>query len=171
MPEPIYIDQGATFDESGAYRYRLWRVWDARLPRVAFVMLNPSVADATQLDPTLRRCLGFARRWGCGSFEIGNLYALRSTDPAGLRAVVDPVGRANDEHLARIAAAATFGIIVGWGNHAERTRADRVLEILRLNAHQHVFRLGNLTAEGHPRHPLYLRGDLVPTLHAERRAA
>jgi hypothetical protein len=169
MPEPTYIDQGATFAGEGAcYRHRLWRVWDAALPRVAFVMLNPSTADDRVLDPTLRRCLGFAQRWGCGSFEVGNVYGLRSTDPAGLWRVADPVGPLNDEHLARIAEDATFGVVAGWGSKAERTRADRVLALLARYAN--VYRLGDLTGAGHPRHPLYLRGDLEPAI-LRRRAA
>jgi hypothetical protein len=169
MPEPTYIDQGATFGGEGAcYRYRLWRVWDLDLPRVAFVMLNPSTADERVLDPTLRRCLGFAQRWGCGAFEVGNLYALRSTDPAGLRAVADPVGPLNDEYLVRIAEDATYGVVAGWGSNADDERAAHVLGLLR--RYRSVYRLGSLTGAGHPRHPLYLPGDLLPTLHGEGRA-
>ncbi len=170
MPEPTYLDQGALFDPTGRYRYRLWRVWDRTLPRVAFVMLNPSTADAAKLDPTLRRCLAFAQRWGCGAFEVGNLYALRSTDPKALE--TDPgdvVGPENDAHLARIAEAAGYGVVIGWGANARRTRADAVIDLLR--RHGPVLRLGELTGGGHPRHPLYLKGNLFPTLHADGRAA
>ena len=168
MSEPKYVDQGATFSPDRVYRYRLWRVWNADLPRVAFIMLNPSTADETKLDPTLRRCLGYAQRWSCGSFEIGNVYAYRSTDPSLLCQVTDPVGPENDQHLVQIAEVASFGVIAGWGADAERSRALGVLGLLR--GHGHVFRLGRPTATGQPRHPLYMRGDLVPTLHATRAA-
>jgi hypothetical protein len=169
MAEPRYLDAGATFDgERNEYRYRLWRLWDETKPHVAFVMLNPSTADARELDPTLRRCLGSAQRWGCGGFEVGNVYAYRSTDPKGLRKVLDPVGPLNDAALVQIAQACTFGVVAGWGVHAERTRADHVLALLA--EHARVLHLG-LTASGAPRHPLYLPNGLAPMLWRARRAA
>jgi hypothetical protein len=166
----MYLDAGATFDgERNEYRYRLWRLWDETKPHVAFVMLNPSTADARELDPTLRRCLGFAQAWGCGGFDIGNLYALRSTDPRALETYVgNVVGPLNDEYLRRIAEAASFGVVASWGVHARSTRADHVLALLA--RHRRVLHLG-LTKAGQPRHPLYLRGDIAPTLWRARRAA
>ena len=56
-------------------RYQLWRIWDPSLPLVLFVLLNPSVGDAAQDDPTLRRLLYFAKKFGFGGFYVGNLYA------------------------------------------------------------------------------------------------
>src|SRR5512133_2959068 len=99
VSEPDYIASGATFSRDRRYRYSLWREWNRDLSRVAFVMLNPSTADEARLDPTIRRCLGYAHAWGCGSFVVGNLFALRSTDPAALYRADDPVGRANDAAL------------------------------------------------------------------------
>jgi hypothetical protein len=161
--EPTYVDAGAIFDTTRRYRYRLWRTWDWKLPRVAFIMLNPSTADERRLDPTLRRCLGFAQRWGCGAFEVGNLYALRSTDPLALWDIDDPVGPANDEYLATIAEDATFGVVLAWGANARQERASTVVGLIRHSGAKHVFHLGELTRDGFPRHPLYLRGDLLLT--------
>jgi hypothetical protein len=58
--------RGAVLSDDGVYRYRLWRIWDDDRAPTAFLMLNPSTADATVDDPTLRRCIAFARRWGAG---------------------------------------------------------------------------------------------------------
>lgn len=99
MKEPTYIRKGATFSGCFKYRYGLTRVWDESLPTVAFIMLNPSTADDDQLDPTLRRCLGFARTLGYGAMEIGNLFALKSTDPEALYSSEDPIGPLNDNML------------------------------------------------------------------------
>ncbi|TMF61888.1 MAG: DUF1643 domain-containing protein, partial [Chloroflexi bacterium] len=69
--------RGATFSADRRYRYRLWRRWDGARPVVAFVMLNPSTADARRDDPTIRRCIGFAKSWGFGGVEVVNLFAYR----------------------------------------------------------------------------------------------
>ncbi len=142
------MHRGATFDPTGVYRYRLWREWDPALPTVAFIMLNPSTADATYDDPTIRRCIGFARSWGFGRLEVANLFAYRATRLADLRAAPDPVGPCNTEHLA--AACAKAGLVIAaWGNGRLFVPADPPhLPDVPLAT------LG-LTRLGEPRHPLY----------------
>lgn len=147
---------GAVLGAGGTYRYRLWRRWGAGAT-VLFVLLNPSTADAHRDDPTLRRCLGFARRWGCGGLEVVNLFALRSTDRRGLRAVADPVGPENDRHIG--AAAHRAGLVVaGWGEPAPDQRARAATVAARLLARVPLHCLGT-TQAGQPRHPLYLPAD------------
>ena len=150
----------ATFSADRRYRYTLTRVWDTEAPVVNFLMLNPSTADAFVLDPTNRRCVGFASAWGFGSMVTTNLFALRSTDPKGLRTVGDPIGPDNDEAILAAAGAADL-VLVAWGNHGTHLdRGERVCELLRvagIDLH-HLRR----TRAGHPAHPLYLPGDLVP---------
>ena len=145
---------------AGAYRYRLWRRWGEGAA-VLFVLLNPSTADADHDDATLRRCVAFARRWGYGGLEVGNLFALCATDPRRLRTVDDPVGRANDRHLRRAALRADL-VVAGWGVAGGHLGRDAVVG--RLLARAAPGRLSCLgpTAAGHPRHPLYAAGDLVP---------
>jgi hypothetical protein len=145
MPEFI----SATADMRGEYRYSLNRVWDLALPMITFVLLNPSTADAVQLDPTLRRCVGFAKREGYGGMVILNLYAFRTKDPKVVLAAVDPVGPDNDRVLADV----TGTVVAGWGTNADPARVTQALALLpRLHA------LG-VTKDGHPRHPLYVRAD------------
>jgi len=142
---------GATFSRDRRYRYRLWRRWDQTRPVVVFVLLNPSTADARHDDPTIRRCLGFARRWGYGGIEVVNLFAYRASDPRVLRTVRDPVGRAN-RHQVRAALARAELVVLGWG---ASTEGDRMFKV------SHAYCLG-LTSAGQPRHPLYLRRDARP---------
>ena len=145
MPEFIF----ATADIRGEYRYTLTRVWDPALPMITFVLLNPSTADAVQLDPTLRRCVGFAKREGYGGMVILNLYAFRTKDPRIMMAATDPVGPDNDLVLADV----TGTVVAGWGTNADPARVTRALALLpRLHA------LG-VTKDGHPRHPLYVPAD------------
>ncbi|MFU8947912.1 DUF1643 domain-containing protein [Mycetocola zhadangensis] len=145
MPEYI----SATADIRDEYRYTLTRIWDSALPMITFVLLNPSTADAVQLDPTLRRCVGFAKREGYGGMVILNLYAFRTKDPKVMMAATDPVGPENDRVLAEV----TGTVVAGWGTNAHPARVVQALALLpRLHA------LG-VTKDGHPRHPLYVPAD------------
>lgn len=138
----------ATADIRGEYRYTLTRVWDASLPTATYVLLNPSTADATGLDQTLRRCVTFATREGFGGMLILNLYAFRTKDPKVMLSAPDPVGPDND----RVLAGATGTVIAGWGRNAEPARVEKALTLLpRLHS------LG-VTKDGHPCHPLYVDG-------------
>ena len=125
---------------------------------VLFVMLNPSTADDNVDDPTIRRCVGFATRWGFARLEVGNLYAQRATDPAGLFASDDPVGPENALYLDAMAGRATE-VIVAWGAtpHPFPKRAKDILWRLEFLAGS-VRCLGQ-TKHLHPRHPLYVRRD------------
>jgi len=132
------------------YRYALERRWGSG-PFVMFVGLNPSTADAETDDMTVRKCCGFARRWGAGGILIGNLYALRSTHPVGLSMVDDPIGNDCDTWLA-IMALKSIQIVACWGAspYATPARVKQVREIV--GAERSVACLG-MTKAGFPRHP------------------
>jgi hypothetical protein len=149
------IESGAVFDETETYRYALWRVWEPSKPRLCFVLLNPSTADAKRNDPTIRRCIGFARAWDFGGVEVVNLYAFRATRPVDLFRAADPVGPENDRYLAE-AVARAWRVVVGWGNHGAKQDRDAAIFPLLVNAH-----CFGITSAGQPRHPLYVRGDAV----------
>lgn len=169
----IYDEHQATLDETATavfspdrrYRYALTRIWDPDWPLAAFVMLNPSTADAFQADPTIRRCIGFARTWHAGGIVVLNLFALRSPDPTVLRADPDPVGPDNDAVIAHTFS--TAGPLVGpvvaaWGSHGGLLgRGEAVRRMLTARCSR-VLCLG-ITRDRHPRHPLYLRAD-TPTI-------
>lgn len=149
---------GATFSPCGAYRYVLWRAWSDK-PRALWIMLNPSTADESVEDPTIRRCIGFARSWGLGGVYIANAFALRSTDPRVLYRSPDPVGPLNDWVLRVLAAQVSAGggpIVSAWGHHAQRL--GRELGLLQLLNHRPLSCL-HRTQSRAPGHPLYLRAD------------
>lgn len=160
-------ERGATFSDDEVYRYALWRRWDRTLGFVAFIGLNPSTADATKDDPTIRRCLRFARDWGYGGIEMLNLFALRATDPRALRRADDPVGPKNDRILRSTVALCSL-VVCAWGAHGEYKGRDREVMGPVLGGTR-LYHLG-LTNGGHPKHPLYLRADTRPTSFHEGRA-
>lgn len=143
------------------YRYRLERpAKDDGYGAVAFVMLNPSTADATRDDPTIRRCVAYARAWGYERLIVGNAYAWRATDPKELLTVDDPVGPDNDRHLSQILADARL-VVCAWGTKIKPDRQAAVLQLLHdYNCHARALKV---TKDGFPSHPLYLSAALVPT--------
>lgn len=157
---PGAVRSDAVISPCGRYRYTLTRRWGEGAP-LLFVMLNPSTADASVDDPTIRRCLGFARREGFQALEVVNLFAFRATDPAELVTAVCPIGPDNTRHL--IEARRRAGLVVAaWGAFVPRAYRDRPQDVINVLACG-LLCLG-MTAKGEPRHPLFVRGDapLVP---------
>lgn len=155
------MERHATLSDCGTYRYDLHRRWgDAGAP-VCWVMLNPSTADATIDDPTIRRCIGFTRSWGYNSLTVVNLWALRATDPIELAKHSSPQGPLNAAIVEHHVACSSL-IVLAWGAHKPSkllreppVDIDRMIRKWRRTA---VFNLGT-TKDGSPRHPLYVRAD------------
>lgn len=150
------MQRGAEFSPCRLYRYALWRIWDPAAGTVNFIGLNPSTADEQVDDPTIRRCIGFARDWGYGGLVMTNLSAFRATKPAVMKTAAEPVGRDNDSWLMRVAAEARV-VVAAWGNDGAYLGRDH--QVRRLMPSLHCL---DLTKRGRPRHPLYLPAELLP---------
>jgi hypothetical protein len=157
------MKKGAVIDKTGLYRYSLWREWDIDKSKIVFIMLNPSKADASIDDPTLRRCVNFAKSWGYGSLIVVNLFAYRSSCPLEIRQVDDPVGQQNDRYLKKAIKSADR-VVVAWGNNGKLMQRDRlVLELLsKHNIQPHCL---GITKSGYPRHPLYVMCKEQPVVY------
>jgi hypothetical protein len=158
------VNRRALISQCGQYRYRLSRRWNKSLPSCLFIMLNPSTADAELDDPTIRRCIAFARSWGYGKLYVGNLFAMRTSKPATMKKAADPVGPDNCHHLQRMARKVTRSggvCVAAWGSHGTHMGQDRIVirwfETIGVKLH-----FLKLTIKKAPRHPLYLKGDLTP---------
>ncbi|MFQ4135031.1 DUF1643 domain-containing protein [Nodosilinea sp. PGN35] len=147
------IERSATFDPTGRYRYSLGRRWSAA-PTLAIIMLNPSQADSSVDDPTIRRCTGLAMGWGFGAIAVVNLFAYRSPHPKALRQADDPIGSENDAVLSETARQADQ-ILLAWGNWGSWLGRDRTVLTL-LTPHQTKCRCLGQNRTGQPRHPLYI---------------
>ena len=144
----------AVFSKDRRYRYLLRRRVGDSEKRVLFVMLNPSQADEERNDPTIRRCIGFARGWGFGVLEVVNLFAFMSTNPKVLLEAEDPVGSGNDGAI-RTAMQSADLIVLAWGNNGllHEKRATAVTAMVRKAAQPYCL---GLTMKGAPKHPLRL---------------
>jgi hypothetical protein len=158
------VTKGAMMSECRLYRYRLWRCWGDGNRRVCFVGINPSTADETKDDATIRKCMGFAKRWGFGALDMVNLFAWRDRDQLGLLSSLDPVGPDNNAMLSE-----SFGfaqrIVYAWGpgksaavGRLVRCRLDSPGWATAESSRRPGCELGRLheTADGSPGHPLLL---------------
>lgn len=154
------IIKGARFSDCRAYRYQLWRIWDEGRPYLNVIGLNPSTADETRDDPTIRRCIGYAKRWNYGGLFMTNIFAYRATLPAVMKKQVEPVGSDNDRWLIETAANAGF-VLAAWGIHGKHQQRDA--HVLQLLTNLHCLGTND---DGTPKHPLFLRKDLAPILYS-----
>jgi hypothetical protein len=153
------MNKTAVISDCGKYRYELFRGWNYSEPKILFIMLNPSTADAQNDDPTIRRCMGFAKSWQYGGFYVANLFALRATNPKEIYKAADPIGKDNLFYLHRAAVLQCNGeVICAWGNHGRyKNIGNQVLEALwDWGVVPNCF---GLTKKGQPKHPLYLKNE------------
>jgi hypothetical protein len=144
------------------YRYCLWREWDTGNRSYAmFIGLNPSTADEVKDDPTIRRCMNFAKRWGYGALCMVNLFAYRETEPRIMKIHPEPIGIENDERLVELANGAGI-VIAAWGANGKHLQRDQ--EVMRLLKGK-LYCLGK-TISGHPKHPLYLKSNIKPFIYS-----
>lgn len=151
------IIKGAELSPCRTYRYALWRIWDETKRYVVFICLNPSTADETEDDPTIRRCIGYAKAWGFGGIYMVNLFAFRATDPKAMKAAENPIGDDNDYWLRKLSCAGLA--VAAWGNHG--VHLGRSKEVRALIPELYCLKQNK---SGEPVHPLYQKASLTPTL-------
>ena len=174
MSEPLHVlslgagvqERICRFSADRRYRYTLWREWDMLNPTyAAFIGLNPSTADASEDDPTIRRCVGFAKAFCHSSLIVVNLFAFRATSPADMIAAEDPIGPENAHYILETCAGKT--VVLAWGSTSLgkrpsiRNRPWDVARTLRY-AGSALLCFGQ-TASGAPKHPLYLPANAART--------
>jgi hypothetical protein len=160
-----YESMGADLSPCGKYRYTLERVWDRSKPTCTFIGLNPSTADCSQDDATIRRCVAFAKSWGCGKLIMVNLWPYRATQPAQMLRNFDSgddswadVFDRNMEVVLDAVMESEYSIAV-WGNHG--AKIEDTLMILERSVRFGLHHLAR-NKSGQPSHPLYLSADLRP---------
>ena len=153
------IKRNAIFDKTKKYRYLLSREWDNKLPKLLFIMLNPSEGNEIIDDKTIKRCIYFAKKFNFGSFEIVNLYSLISKSPKVLRNTkLDPIGIETDKYILK-AAKKSNKIIVAWGNKHYINNRNNDIKNLLLNNGFKLYCLKK-TVKGNPYHPSRIENDI-----------
>lgn len=168
---------GAVFDPSNRHRYMLWRnLADTECDTahtICFIMLNPNRADELSNDPTIKRCIGFARGWGFLKIIVVNLFSIKAQTPALLRQMKVPlVGPSNDAFVLSAIEQSSM-VVAAWGNHGSiGGRDEELLEFVetalssnsafKSNSHHKGLYCLGLTKLHQPKHPLYLRASIEP---------
>lgn len=155
---------GAVFSIDERYRYLLYRRWNllfaAESPRMAaFIGLNPSVADASRNDPTITRCINFAKSWGYDGMYMLNGRAFIATKPADMKRADDPIGPHNADYLTRYTDLAKITVCC-WGANIKGVSKEFMRELWG-NIAGPTHCLG-LSQAGHPLHPLMLKATTEP---------
>ena len=152
-----FFYKNAIFSSCRTYRYSLSRIWDKKKKYVLFIGLNPSTANEEEDDPTIRRCVIYAKNWGYGGIMMVNLFAYRTSLPSNLKKVKYPVGKDNDKYIVTLSKKADI-TIAAWGNNGNLYSRDKqVLELIP------ILMCLKLNKSGQPAHPLYLSKNLKLT--------
>jgi hypothetical protein len=147
---------GAILSEDRKYRYVLSRIWDESKPMIMIIGLNPSTADETKNDPTITRCINFAKSWEYGGVYMLNLFAFRATLPKDMIEEEEPIGNENDSYINKYSKLSEK-VVCAWGN--DGSYKNRSKEILSKINNLYYLKLNK---SGEPSHPLYLNGNLIP---------
>lgn len=154
--QSISTPSGALFSSARDHRFVLWRVWRQNQHIVHFIGLNPSAADDKENDPTIRRCIQFAKSWGYGGMMITNLFSFRTAFPRELKASTLPLMPENDRYIRACHQLAEKTVVI-WGNDGSfGNRAQTISSFF------HPLFCIRKNKTGHPAHPLYLPGKLRP---------
>ena len=150
------IKKSAIFSSCNQYRYSLSRIWDLEKKPVLIVGLNPSTADETEDDPTIRRSIHYAYHWGFGGLIMANLFAFRATLPNDLKKAILPIGEDNNKYILKHQKESGI-VVVAWGNDGVLHNRDK--EVLKLIHNPMCLKLNK---SGQPAHPLYQKKNLTP---------
>lgn len=142
------MEKKAIISKDKIYRYKLSRTWDSTKPTILFIGLNPSIANENVDDPTITRCINFAKDWGYGTLLMANLFAFRSTYPKDIYLIDDPIGKDNDHYLLECVTQSDL-IVACWGNNGTYMNREKVIKELVPNLY-----CLQKNKNGTPHHPL-----------------
>jgi hypothetical protein len=155
---PDLIASGAEFSPCRKYRYALWRQWEDGKPLVMFIGLNPSKANETELDPTIKSVIRISKFNGYGGFYMMNCFPFVSTDPDELR---DFGNTALNDHWLYTVASKCQDVVFAWGAFKVVKDLGRDAELKGMFPDAKALFVNK---NGSPKHPLFTKGatKLIP---------
>lgn len=160
-----YIEPSASFSPNRSHRYALFRQWEKGGKMMMVIGLNPSDADETRDDPTIRKCVGFAQRWGYTALMMVNAFAIVGDEPKVIREHPSPIGEGCNTAI-RLGASYSRLVVAAWGDLCPERRAFDVLDLL---VRESVWCIGK-TRKGNPLHPSRTAYTDAPVLFRPARA-
>lgn len=160
----LFSDDGATFDVSHKFRYKLWRIWDSERPKITFIGLNPSTADQDTNDPTMRRLINFCSRNNYGGLYMTNLFSVIATDSKELKQLTNPVDYPEIKNTKTIytiqdCAKLSDKVVFCWGRSKYHpSMINHCLKIIETFPDAYCF---GFNSDGSPKHPLYLKNEYM----------
>ena len=136
----------AEFSIDKKERYSLNREWDKSKNKILYIMLNPSLADDKNDDPTIRRLINFTKKFNYGGFLVGNIFTKITPNPKELDKSKGMSDK-NFEELIKLINKVDQ-IVYAWGSSIEE---PQLLKKLVLNP-----KCFGKNLNGTPKHPLYL---------------
>jgi hypothetical protein len=152
---------GARLSTCRKYRYQLWRVWDLEAPYLNVIGLNPSTADENADDPTIRRCVGYAKDWGYGGLIMTNLFAWRATKPSMMKKAKEPIGKGENDYWLTVTSHSAGLVLAAWGIHGTFQERDKA--VIQMLPELHCLGTND---DRTPKHPLFLSKKLKPILYS-----
>ena len=151
----LFENNGATFSEDGNHRLKLWRIWDENLPIIMFIGLNPSTANSSSDDPTIRRIKRFTSDWGYGGFYMMNLFTQITPYPKELKLNSFKELHENRVRIRELNEECKITVCC-WGNFKQAAIEGEYCKCMEKS---HCL---GMNKNGSPKHPLYLKSDVKP---------
>jgi hypothetical protein len=158
------IISDALISDNKEYRYELTRVWEPKKPKILYIGLNPSTADETDDDQTIRKLIQYSKNWGYGGLVIVNVFAYRSRDWKKLVCHSNPIGVSNKLTLqswAFLCKKRSMRVMFMWGRNAAKVNPEWVAEVEAMFLENDV-ECFQLNMDGSPVHPLMLPYSVEP---------
>jgi hypothetical protein len=151
------IESTAEFNAERTARFSLWRIWDRSKPLVMFIGLNPSTANETDNDPTIKRVIAIAAHNGYGGICMANCWSFISTNPDDLIPfAVNLHDTWREDIVLKQLAAKCQDVVFAWGNFKIVKETGRDKEIMQMFPRAYAL---HINKNGSPKHPLFCRAD------------
>lgn len=120
-----------------------------------FIGLNPSTANESDADPTIRSVCRIAKNNGYGGVYMMNCWSYIATDPKLLR--IDPLETEWCNKALLTTARKCKDVVFAWGSFSIVSELERDINLIEMFPKAKCLVKNK---NGSPRHPLYVSGNV-----------